>query len=253
MDVLSAENDYFQSATQLIHMTVEETLSAYHLLSLTGNFEIPHGAGLKEYPEELKRLGLSTSTFDMLPIQEGRTESLVAEKIPPQPAHTDVVDLKRELPTSDLKEKSLKLVIGPCIGKHEIDQAKKVLSAYNIPYSQTKEPGKIRVTRLLEGMYPAVKARQKLAKISNDFPYAYVLPEESGQLGLYLGAFHQIERAQSYANQTQEMGVMTEQITVEIEATGQMFKAEDISKAVSEKVLRDMSKTRIIASVFQKR
>lgn len=121
-------------------MTVEETLSAYHLLSLTGNFEIPHGAGLREYPEELRLLGLSSSTFDILSPQEEKTEIFVEEKNSPS-ADTEDVDLTLELPSSDLNGQSLQLVIGPCIGRQELDQARKILSAYNIPYHQTKELG----------------------------------------------------------------------------------------------------------------
>lgn len=49
------------------------------------------------------------------------------------------------------------------------------------------------------------------------------------------------------------MGVKTEQITVDIEATGQILKAEDISKELAEKVLKDISETRIIAHASQKR
>jgi outer membrane protein, adhesin transport system len=246
LDVLSAENDYFQSARQLINITVEETLSAYHLLSLTGKFEVPHGAGLREYPEELKRLSLNTPTFNIFSDKESVTDTFAEEKTSPSD-HSEVVGVKTERLPSDQKEKLLTLVIGPCIGKQELDRATEILTAYNIPYIQKKELGKIRITRLLEGTYPATKARQKLAAIKKDFPYAYILPEGAGQIGLYLGSFHQLERAQSYANQTLDMGVKTKQITVEIEATGQILKSQDISKKLSDKILKDISKTRIIA------
>jgi len=39
LDVLSAENEYFQSAVQLIRVDINATLTAYHLLALSGNVQ----------------------------------------------------------------------------------------------------------------------------------------------------------------------------------------------------------------------
>ena len=39
LDVLSAENEYFQSAVQLIKVDINATLTAYHLLTLSGNIQ----------------------------------------------------------------------------------------------------------------------------------------------------------------------------------------------------------------------
>ena len=58
LDVLSAETDYFQSASQLITVTVNETISAYQILALTGDIQVPKGSDVWEYPEDLKWLGL---------------------------------------------------------------------------------------------------------------------------------------------------------------------------------------------------
>ncbi|MDL1983523.1 MAG: TolC family outer membrane protein [Deltaproteobacteria bacterium] len=56
LDVLSAEQDYFHSASQLITVTVNETLTAYRILALTGDLQVPTCSGSQEYPEDLKRL-----------------------------------------------------------------------------------------------------------------------------------------------------------------------------------------------------
>lgn len=56
LDVLIIANDYFQSASQLITITVNETLAAYRILSLIGDLQVPQGAGFRECPEELKWL-----------------------------------------------------------------------------------------------------------------------------------------------------------------------------------------------------
>ena len=56
LDVLSAENDYFQSASQLLTVTVNKTLAAYQILALTGDLQVPECSGLKESTEDLKWL-----------------------------------------------------------------------------------------------------------------------------------------------------------------------------------------------------
>ncbi|MCD6188432.1 MAG: TolC family outer membrane protein [Desulfuromusa sp.] len=54
LDVLSAENEYFQSAVQLIRVDINATLTAYHLLALSGNIQPSYGTdAVPEYYHEL--------------------------------------------------------------------------------------------------------------------------------------------------------------------------------------------------------
>ncbi|MDX2495101.1 MAG: TolC family outer membrane protein, partial [Desulfuromusa sp.] len=56
LDVLIAENDYFQSASQLITVAVNETLVAYRILALTGDLQVSCCAGVRESSAELTLL-----------------------------------------------------------------------------------------------------------------------------------------------------------------------------------------------------
>jgi adhesin transport system outer membrane protein len=57
LDVLDAENEYFQSGGQLLTATVNETIAAYRLLALSGRLQVSESAGsLAEEPEYLKSL-----------------------------------------------------------------------------------------------------------------------------------------------------------------------------------------------------
>jgi len=57
LDVLSAENDYFQSAVQLISVDINTTLAAYQLLALSGNIQPSHcPEDVPEYYWELTQL-----------------------------------------------------------------------------------------------------------------------------------------------------------------------------------------------------
>ena len=57
LDVLSAENEYFQSAVRLIRVDINATLSAYHLLALSG--DIRPSACIKTVPDFYHQLTLS--------------------------------------------------------------------------------------------------------------------------------------------------------------------------------------------------
>ncbi len=72
LDVLSAENEYFQSASQLITVTVNETLSAYRILALTGDIQVRKDSGVKEYeyPEDLRSLKQLLFSPSSLPPKE---------------------------------------------------------------------------------------------------------------------------------------------------------------------------------------
>ena len=72
LDVLSAENDYFQSAAQVMTADVNEIISAYQLLSLTGTIQISElSDNLPEFYHELDHSlflpGLSLSESTQLP------------------------------------------------------------------------------------------------------------------------------------------------------------------------------------------
>lgn len=56
LDLLSVENDYFQSAVQLITADINETISAYQILALTGSLKASSCSGVGEYPDYLLRL-----------------------------------------------------------------------------------------------------------------------------------------------------------------------------------------------------
>ncbi len=56
LDVLSAENDFFQSATQLFAADIEQTVTAYQILALCGQLEVSPCPARDETPEYFVRL-----------------------------------------------------------------------------------------------------------------------------------------------------------------------------------------------------
>jgi adhesin transport system outer membrane protein len=56
LDVLIAENEYFQSAVQLATAEMEETIAAYRILSLMGVLEVPRGSEGLQPSQDYERL-----------------------------------------------------------------------------------------------------------------------------------------------------------------------------------------------------
>jgi|GEM_PF-1976633 len=56
LDVLSIENDYFQAAGQFVNATIDETLTAYRILAVTGGLRVPKGSDDSKYPEDFNLL-----------------------------------------------------------------------------------------------------------------------------------------------------------------------------------------------------
>ena len=56
LDVLDAENEYFQTSGQLLTATVNETIASYRLLALAGRLQVAESAGTGQEPEFLTAL-----------------------------------------------------------------------------------------------------------------------------------------------------------------------------------------------------
>ena len=367
LDVLSAENDYFQSASQLITVTVNETLAAYQILALTGNLQVPRCSGVRDYPEDLKWLKQtlilpSSSTSAASPAQQEellseqgvqalinrwatawrtqdvaayldcyskqftpekgrayqkwqqlRTRKLTAPSfielsisdltIHPQ-SDTDcwvnfvqsygsdkyndqvrkklllkfqhetwqiigeqstpytAMTLPAPLPSkqsADVLNDSLEDVtepdleplytteIGPCINKRETEGVQAILNTLKLDFSQNSGAGKVKMVRLLEGIYPVAEARVKLAKIKKRINSAYILPAKNQQLGLYLGSFHEADRAARFSDKLSSMGITTRQIPTEIEMSGEIFISQQTDKKTAQLLLQQIAETNINA------
>jgi len=366
LDVLSAENEYFQSASQLVSVTVNETLAAYQILALTGNLQVPRCSGGREYPEDLQWLKQALEVPSVTPsvstaaqkeplpeqsIQELINRSTIAwegqdveaylacysQQFTPEsdnsyqdwqrlrsrklttPLFIDLaisdLQIKRQsntvyrvnfmqryqsdryndklnkklllkcqnetwkiiseqvapnttviLPSitsteqnADMRESSqdgaghdltgrellpaYTVKIGPCINAQEVDSVREILHTLKLNFNQSTGIGKVKVIRLLGGIYPAAEAHDKLSKIKKQVNDAYLLPEKNHQLGLYLGSFHNAERATRFADKLSQRGIKAQLVAAEVSMNGDIFLSQETDTKTAQLLMSSLAKS----------
>ncbi len=241
LDVLSAENDYFQSASQLITVTINETLAAYQVLALTGNLQVTRCSGVREYPEELEHLSQAL----ILPSTPPGTS------VPSVPGNQIVLSQQRnekKLSDDEQLNSLYSVVVGPCLNQQELKRAHEIFNMLNLEFSQNPGKGKVKIVRLLEGIYSAAEARLKLSKVKKSVDSAYILPEKNQKLGLYLGSFHETNRAANFSKKLEHMGFSTRQIPTEIEMIGEILTSQQTDKKTAQLLLQYIDETGISAN-----
>ena len=87
--------------------------------------------------------------------------------------------------------------ISSSINKLVLEQANEIIQNSGFDTRQTSGTGTVRVTRLLEGVYPTDESRKRLKDLKKTVE-AFVMPE-GGKLAIYVGSFHKPEKAIRYA------------------------------------------------------
>ena len=248
LDVLIAENDYFQSASQLITVSVNETLVAYRILALTGDLQVSCCAGVRESSAELTLLEQAL----VLPSTGTPVSSSPQQKmLPEQEIPTPIADTPSKNLTQPKSVPSYALEIGPCISRAEVKRVGDILNTLNLPFSQSSGTGKVKMVRLREGVYPAAEARLKLSKLKKTVSSAYVIPEPDNKLALCLGSFHDPSRANSFAAVLMQKNIRVTAVTVEIEMPGQLLVVDSLGSENSEVVIDKMQKLGLTARLVK--
>ena len=248
LDVLIAENDYFQSASQLITVAVNETLVAYRILALTGDLQVSCCAGVRESSTELTLLEQAL----VLPSTGALVSSSPQQKkLPEQEVPAPIADMPSKNLTQPVSLPTYALEIGPCINKTEIERVGDILNTLKLPFSQSSGTGTVKMVRLLAGVYPAAEARLKLSRLKKTVNSAYVIPEPDNQLALCLGAFHDPSRASSFAEVLRQKNISVTAVTVEIEMPGKLLVVQSLDSETSEVVIDKMQKIGLAARLVK--
>jgi len=65
---------------------------------------------------------------------------------------------------------------------------------------------------------------------SKKVPSAYLLPEENQQLRIYLGSFHEPDRAVRFSEKLQRMGIVTRSVPTKVDMPGEILTSEKLMK-----------------------
>ena len=259
LDVLIAENDYFQSAVQLVSTEMNETIAAYRILALAGALQVPHDSAIPEYPKDYKHLKekLIFPSVTQLISSASKIPSYVPAPSPVQEVipsrEPDISDnsaqSKETAASHEIKSTSLYTVeIGPCISRHELNQATKVLRNHGFTPREISGSGPVKMVRLREGVYPHDEALRQLALLKKTVDSAFLLPER-GQLGLYAGSFHDSERAVRFLKVLEQKQIKVTAVAVEIEMQGRMLVIQQVDRPTAETIAEQMSRLGLTAKV----
>ncbi len=255
--MLNAEKEYFQSARQLVTVSVNEIITAYRILRLGGALQISKPSGVRESSTDFSRLAQaivfpSAAQSQSTPPEPQASISISTQRSDRLSAATqDHLALATEPETtSPAKLDPLySIEIGPCMNKRVMEQANEMLHSHGFEARQTSGTGMVGVTRLLVGVYPTKEARNRLKVLKKTVDSAFVLPE-GGQLALYAGSFYQTDRAIRFAESLEQKRIKVIAIAGEIEKKGKMLVVQQVDRQTAEAISKQMSGLELTSKVI---
>lgn len=136
---------------------------------------------------------------------------------------------------AEVESRLFTVLVGPFINTEDLDKGISALQAQG--FLPEKRPGRGAVTmlRLLEGVYPPEQGRERLQALQAHADSAFVLPE-NGQLAVYAGSFHDVDRARRFADELAAQGVEVSLVNTEITMDGTSLVALQADKETAEQV-----------------
>jgi adhesin transport system outer membrane protein len=254
LDVLSAENEYFQSASQLVTVAVNETIAAYRILRLGGELKVATHSALSDDPEGLKKLA-EAIVFPSAPQTRALVSAVAytstnADPVQPPPVKIEPTEpASISQPAAPARVSELYLVkIGPCNHKPLLKKAHKVLDSHGIEAQSTEGTGTVRITRLLEGIYPTKEALKRLKALKETVETAFIL-KEGDQLALYAASSQDAKRASRYADRLAQKGIKVTPVEDEIEMQGNILMAQHLDKQSAEAISEEIGQLGLSAKI----
>lgn len=254
LDVLNAEKEYFQSARQLVAVSVNEIITAYRILNLGGALQVPKPSGDPDYSTELSRLAQTIvfpSTAQFAPSEPQASLAVPTQSADRVSAVTEdhFAPATKSATTAPAKPDPLcSIEIGPSNNKQVLEQANDMLHSRGFDARQISGTGMMKVTRLLEGVYPTDEAHKRLQDLKK-IVEAFVLPEGE-KLAIYVGSFHETDRAIRYAELLAEKKIAVTPVAVEIEMQGKILVVKQLGRQTAESISEQMSSLGLIAKVI---
>ncbi|MCP3951765.1 MAG: TolC family protein [Desulfobacterales bacterium] len=253
LDVLNAEKEYFQFARQLVVVSVNETIAAYRILGLGGSLGTSGFSQNVELSTDFSRLAQAIAfSPEVQPVfPESQAPFFISEKnadqalVMAQDHPTPARDLETVL--IDKPETLYSIEIGPCITSRSLKRAKKILAELGADAQQTFGTGKVKVTRLLEGVYPAHAAFKRL-KVIKKTAEAFVMPQH-GKIAIYVGSFCTHASAIRYGKILAEKQIEVTPVRTEVNMQGNMLIVQHLDRQTAEMISGQMSKIGAAATV----
>jgi len=165
-------------------------------------------------------------------VVSGKPKAVVTNQAE-QPKAIKVVVAKKA-PTVVASKPQYQVLVGPFLNSGTLDKARGQLQSLGFEAKVTKGRGKVKMTRLLEGVYPRAEARERLQVVKKRVGDAFML--QTGEMwAIYAGSFSDPERAAKYADQLVVKGVNLTPIVSEVTMNGKMLVAVEGSQQKAKK------------------
>jgi len=147
------------------------------------------------------------------------------------PAVTPVVKNKSPLFT---------VIVGPFINGEDLQQA--ISQLQELGFQPQKKPGsgQVAMIRLLEGVYPRAEARRHLAGLKKVVKSAFLLPE-GDYLAVYLGSFHQEDRARQMQSDLAQKMIKVSLVDSDVTMNGTVLAALQADQQTAREVAAHIS------------
>ena len=236
LDVLIAQNDFFQSAAQLVEVTINEIIAAYRIMTLMGELDVPRCEGACAKDDGFKDLSsliafpsalgiLSVPSDDVLQEQDNETEPIENAS-----QNSEIISYSNQ-----------SVEIGPLIRHSEVSEVRETLNEMGLSARQESAVGPVTMFRLLEGIYPPAEARERLAVLKKVVGPAFILPQGDG-LGIIIGSFRNSQRAQRYKEELGRQQIQVEIVTSAVQMRGTLLVVDNIDMEIAEQLVQQMSK-----------
>jgi hypothetical protein len=144
----------------------------------------------------------------------------------------------QKLPSS-AKSSPYQVLVGPYLSKAGADNAAREMKRLGYATEQTKGRGKVKLIRLLEGIYPREEANRRIAEVKSRVGDAFML-STGGKWAIYVGSFTELERAERRVEQLAAKGVNVTPVSSLVEMNGRMIVAargeQQEAQATAEKI-----------------
>ncbi len=110
--------------------------------------------------------------------------------------------------------------------------------------------GQVKVTRLLEGLYPPDKAHKRFNAIQHVVDSAFMIPEK-GKLAIYVATYHDRAKAIQRLKQLAQKNLKVTAVATELKRKGTILVANRVDQSYIETITDQMSKLGLSVHVFK--
>lgn len=163
-----------------------------------------------------------TTTKPTAPVKPLVVEQVVTPVPPVKKVKTAAAVVPVKTQTKVENKPLFRVLVGPYLTQSGVEAAAQKLRGLGLTTATTRGRGKVAMTRLLEGVYPQDKARQRLQTVKDHVADAFMLPA-GDKWAIYVGSFTDAKRALQYAEKLTGNGLTVTPVVSDVEMNGKML------------------------------